>query len=92
MSEHVGKWSGTCIWQSYTHTHTDTHTDRQTDRQTNRQIHEHTTHISVLARDSCKERCFLRDQSIAVVLITFFHPHQRKDIYLRAEEHRSLAL
>ena len=77
------------VWHMYLaklHTHT------QTDRQTDRQIHEHTTHISVLARDSCKERCFLRDQSIAVVLITFFHPHQRKDIYLRAEEHRSLAL
>ena len=39
---------------------------------------------SVLARGSCKERCFLRDQSIAVVLITFFRPHQRKTIYLRA--------
>ena len=48
-------------------------------------------HGSVLARGSCKERCFLRDQSIAMVLITFFRPHQRKMIYLRAEEHRSLA-
>ena len=47
---------------------------------------------SVLARGSCKERCFLEDQSIAVVLITFFQPHQRKSIYLRAEEHRSVAL
>ena len=46
-------------------------------------------HCSVLARGSCKEQCFLRDQSIVVV---FFQPHQRKTIYLRAEEHRSLAL
>ena len=46
---------------------------------------------SVLARGSGKERCFLRDQSIAVVLVTFFQPHQRKMTYLRAEEHRSLA-
>ena len=46
---------------------------------------------SVLARGSGKERCFLRDQSTAVVLITFFQPHQRKTIYLRAEEHHSLA-
>ena len=43
-------------------------------------------------RGSCKEQCFLRDQSIVVVLITFFRPHQRKIIYLRAEEHHSLAL
>ena len=47
---------------------------------------------SVLAGGSCKEQCFLRDQSIDVVLITFFQPHQMKIIYLRAEEHRSLAL
>ena len=46
---------------------------------------------TVLARGSCKEQCFIRDQSIAAVLMTFFQPHQRKMIHLRAEEHCSLA-
>ena len=47
---------------------------------------------SVLARDNRKEWCFLRDQSIAVVLITFFQPHQKKIVYPRAVEHRSSTL
>ena len=49
-------------------------------------VHVYTCMYSVLARGSCKERCFLRDQSTAVVLITFFQPHERKIVYLRAEE------
>ena len=43
---------------------------------------------SVLARVSYREQCFLRDQSIAVVLIAFFQPHQKE---ITAEERYSLA-
>ena len=48
--------------------------------------------VSVLARDNRKEWCFLRDENIAVVLLTFFQPHQKRIVYLRAVEHHSSAL
>ena len=41
---------------------------------------------------SSKEWCCPRDHSIAVVLITFFQPHQKKMILLRAVEHHSSTL
>ena len=46
----------------------------------------------VLAGDNRKERCFLSGQSIALVLIIFFPPHQKKMVYLRAVEHHSSTL
>ena len=47
---------------------------------------------SVLARSSSEERCCPRDQSIAVVSITFFQPHQKIMVYLRVVELHSSAL
>ena len=44
-------------------------------------------YYSVLARDNDIEWCFLRDESIAVVVIAFFHSHQKKMIYLRVMLH-----
>ena len=37
---------------------------------------------SVLARGSCRERCFLKDQSIAVVLITLILSTTSKEKYI----------
>ena len=47
---------------------------------------------SVPARGICKEWCFLTDQSIALVLIKFFRPHQKKILHLKRRGSTTLQL